>query len=1236
MTQLLGHIQDAAKSLLAAQALSLSVPKDVSGRPIFEAIANHSHAVAGSSSLVHADSLASTARLLETLSESGHRTLERLNHHMVKARALAALCIDGAGQMREYLKLELEGRRAEALAKAEGWQSAHQAEAAALLSEDEDAAANVDAEPGRPVKGGAAAGRREFQLDDEEEAAPPSAGVGLPVQAESIDRELAEIFQREAGEAALALKAQLSLLAQDREDLEAVANVERIFHTLKGAAATVGLAALSEKAAALQGRMEKVLEGELRLSPPVLTEVTAQTQQLLVEAGLVEQAAPAASEQPMTSERRFFVEETLGIVDDAMRLSREMEIAPAPRQTELRGQIGRLFHRLKGAALLLGDAPISAHAANLQRLCDEPDGSPVPAAVKTAAESIRAMLASESSPSQLQSPGSIMEDRPDSLLPSRESVTPVEDQELWQAFGQECGEILEELEKEIFKLEESAEPKKSLASLERLFHTLKGAVNSVGLAPTGKVLHEVEDFLERLGEAPVVPSLKNIANLLFSILVESRRNLKTAPEGYVETTFSSLKGRIDAVMEGKRKLETPASAHRPESQLRESRREDGSAPPSSLTEEAVERRFIKVPLERLDSLMNLAGELVVGRSKLMTRVFALRSLHKELARKRSVLSDKIDAFREQNEAQRLEGGRGRGQSQAPLALASAAKPEVWKGFSDLELDRYEDVHIFSRSLAEIGSDFAEMDQQIAFELTSFNDDADALGGIVSSIQFEVTRSRMVPLEMLFSRLMLPVRDAAAREGRDVRVVTKGEDVNLDKTIADALLQPMLHLVRNAVAHGIERGEERERARKQRGGTLTLEARQESGQIVILVSDDGRGLDLPALHARGVAMGLLPGDTAVDSPVVKDLVFASGLSTAASVSAVSGRGVGCDVVRRAVERLNGSIRVETRAGEGTTFVINLPLTLAITKALVVRQGRRSYAIPLFFAERILDAEEATLVDAMGVRRLRVDGGVLTVHRLERLFGQSDAQRQTDTGPIVLLRMGDQRMALQVDALLGQEEVVVKGLGDVLANHPVFAGVTIRGSGELVLILDVPAVMDATVGTARATPAAAGPQSKALAQAAIDPSGVAAPSASKLRVLFVDDSVSVRKVAESTFRQLNVEITVATDGLDALAKLREGTFDIVFTDLEMPRMHGYELIREIRFLPALRHLPVVVVSSRSGQKHQDQARSLGATDYITKPFSPQDLDGILKRVKRAEGPPPSTSGPASSRSTREPQA
>jgi chemosensory pili system protein ChpA (sensor histidine kinase/response regulator) len=723
---------------------------------------------------------------------------------------------------------------------------------------------------------------------------------------------------------------------------------------------------------------------------------------------------------------------------------------------------------------------------------------------------------------------------------------------------------------------------------------MKGVVNALGLQPIGDQLHRVEDLLERLAASSILPPLRAITGVLLWFHGELRRQLATVRLGHVELEPGRLDARLTRLLD-RASQSASASGARP-SQLGswESRLGEGSEASSPIDSPAPDRRSLRVSIERLDALMNLAGELVIGRSRLLGRLDWLRGLQVDLGRSSRRVIDVVEKFRDEHEFSRFtRGGKGR-----------VAR---WSGFSELELDRYEDVNILARSLSEGSNDLQDLFGQLAGGLGALADDSDALGTIITGIQGEVTRTRMVPLDTVFSRLELPVRDAAQRENREVRVETIGADVHLDKTIADALFQPLLHLVRNAVSHGIEAPRVRLAAGKPAQGTITLRARQELGQIVVEIADDGAGLDLERLRERGAALGLVAHDAPLDDPRIRELVFVHGLSTHVEADAVAGRGIGCDVVRRAVDRLNGSLRVETVRHERTVFSITLPVTLAITRALLVRNAGETFAVPLYFTERIIDAHEVEVVESAHQRRIELDGEFVPI----RPLGEFVSGPTSPGGPILLLAVGAQRLVVQVDEVVTQEEIVVKSLGTLLRGHPMFAGVTIRGTGQTVLILDVPSMTDSALGR---RPAAQPAHAALPAPApAVLPAPAPAPAPADrdrpLHVLFVDDSVSVRKVAERALKQLGVEVTLATDGADALDKLRTGRFDLVFTDLEMPRMHGYELIRELRFLPAFQTLPVVVVTSRSGKKHRDEAQMLGASEYLTKPFTSRSLAAAL---------------------------
>ncbi|HSK05313.1 MAG TPA: response regulator, partial [Kofleriaceae bacterium] len=784
-------------------------------------------------------------------------------------------------------------------------------------------------------------------------------------------------------------------------------------------------------------------------------------------------------------------------------------------------------------------------------------------------------------------------------------------------------------------LERASDPRGVMRSMLRHYHTLKGAANAAGLSAMGRSVHHVESYLERLVVRRVIPALGDTVSAFADVQRRLRRGLQRAEQGAAEPEVDHIE-RLLANLAGSSASSgswlgssDPAwssrSGEEPDSRS-ESWRRGTSGPDSGTGSELGEgdKRFIRVPVDRLDGLMNMVGELVVNRSRMVSRLDRLRGLHDDGGSLRRQMIDAVETFATGSEFANLDGRRARRSARparperAALAGGAATAAAAVVGFGALELDTYEEIHVLSRRLLEAASDVTQASADIDAELANLVDDAESITGIVSGLQSEITRARMVPLETLFSRLYMPVRDAAQREHKAVDLVARGEAVSIDKAIADALYGPMLHLVRNAVAHGIEGEEARRRAGKTPRGAIGVAARQESGHIVIEVSDDGAGIDVGRLRELGIARGLVAPTIAADDPALMDLVFAAGVSTSASVGDVAGRGVGGDVVRRAVERLNGTITVSSSRGVGTMFTITLPLTTAITQAIMVRDRGRVVAIPMHFTERILELDRNQMVESFGRRRISIDGEIMPLRSAAELFGDRD-RGADERGTIIVCAVGDHALALAIDAVISQEEIVVKPLGAVLENHPLFSGVTLRGDGQLALILDIPGILGGMAERAGAPVriAEAEPRPAEHAPAEIVPPPHAPssePEPEAIRVLFVDDSLSVRKVAEKALASLGIEVVTAVDGQDALDRLRTGRFSIVFTDLEMPRVHGYDLIRQLRFVPAYQTVPIVVVSSRSGAKHVEHALRMGANEYLTKPFTAEDLGRTIARWVR----------------------
>lgn len=1259
VTRFLSEVENNAK--LIVSAATLTIPAERNWQQPVDSMVVGLHGIVGSSSLIGVETMTTTARQLETIAQSAAESIRMLKWHATRLNRIASVCLDGAIELRMILNHELDGRA----------EQAHD-RSAALTARLDSVVAGLESGP-QPERVPAESGRVPvipsplIKIPDlprrEAPLASPDDGWDDPPATDSSaepgegDDELTQAFHEEARETLHNLQGYWVRLQGDADDHEAAAQCARLLHLLKGAAAVVGFDAIARAAGELHAWLEIVRAQGFTTSA---VEQLGRGIEDLIEQTLGDRPAlPRAADEPSApppadeddEPRQIFFEEARRALDELWPHVRQLRSTSGIARGVAVTRVERLFHRLKGSALIVGEAQIAEVATRGQALCDALEQVDVDA-LEAFVQHIASLVQPAAGAAPSGGDGA-----------HRRSLPPAEE---WDAYLEESGALLDDLDRRLAKLEQSARPAAELSEMFRLYHTLKGASNSVGITPIGQQLHLIETFVERAVAAPVLPDLRQVVTALADEHAAIRANIARASgHASLEVDHARTSARLAAI--GDRGSgssswiassdpvwATPAWEARPDGRAPESSRASHGShashashashpagdPSSGISHDAshgdetgVGRRFVRVAADRLDGMLDTVGELVVARSRILTRIARLRYLQDEDQQRNGAVVKQINGFVESTEFVNLDGRRSRVAARAVRAARAGSRAAVGRaGFGALELDHYEEIHVLSRQLDEAASDINEMRCEIGGEMQRLTEDAESLSAIVTDLQTEITQARMLAVETLFNRLQLPIRDAAQRLGREIEIVTRGEDVAIDKAISDALFGPLLHVVRNAVVHGIEAPGRRQEVGKPRAGTLSLTARDEQGQVVLEISDDGQGIDVARLKAIGAARGLIAADVPDDDPRVIELVFVHGVSTSDEADDVAGRGVGGNVIRRAVERLNGAIEVASHRGAGTTFRITLPLSMSITQALIMRSAGVTIAVPLAFTETIVTREGLELAETFGGARVVIAGNLMPVHQTRRLFG--DAQDRAG-GVLVVCAVGAERIAIHADEVLGQEEIVVKSLGNLLDGHPLFSGSTQRGDGELVLIMDVPGVVAAETSSSHvAAPrlvepiaARAAPTRQPAAEPALDGdasswgaavsvSDVAPLPAGKLRVLFVDDSLSVRKVAERMLLGLGVEVVTAVDGQDALDKLRTTSFSLVFTDLEMPRVHGYELIREMRYLPAYSTIPVVVVSSRSGQKHIDQALGMGAREYLTKPFSAEILNTVLSRFARME--------------------
>ncbi|HEY3065137.1 MAG TPA: response regulator [Methylomirabilota bacterium] len=604
---------------------------------------------------------------------------------------------------------------------------------------------------------------------------------------------------------------------------------------------------------------------------------------------------------------------------------------------------------------------------------------------------------------------------------------------------------------------------------------------------------------------------------------------------------------------------------------------------------------IRVNIDRLDGLMNLVGELVIARSRLDRRVIQLDRLGELLLFSRSRMAHAVRDFEAKHEF-----------SQIPTAPAADGGDST-RQFAELEFDRYDDFNILARSMSEISADISEAQAQLAALIRTITEDSSQIQRLTGDLRSQVTRARMVPVGRLFGRFARPVREAARAEGKTVELEVSGESAEIDNTIMEHLADPLLHIVRNAVAHGIEPERDRLAAGKPARGTVYLNAYQQGGFVHIEVEDDGRGMDVEALRRRAVSLGFLRADTVLSRREALDLIFLPGFSTARETTHTAGRGVGMDVVRANVARLNGEIDVETEVGVGTRFTIRVPLTVVISDALLVRVGSETVAVPLNSVKLIFEVEPEAMRSVGRAELVRVEDELLDLLRLDALLGLPPSER-TGAIPMLSLRAGGRAFAVAVDELVGKEEIVIKSLGGFLEGVGPFAGATISGDGRVILLLDPLRLLES--GDLSLVPR--GREVEELPPAAAPlPAGVRGR-----RIMLVDDSISVRKFVGRMLEKAGFTVITANDGADALQRLADVTVDLVITDLEMPHVNGYELIEDLRRRPNTRDVPVMILTTRAGDKHVDHARRLGVRHYLSKPVDEGRFVPLIESIM-AEG-------------------
>ncbi|MHB8697997.1 MAG: Hpt domain-containing protein [Sulfuricaulis sp.] len=1008
-----------------------------------------------------------------------------------------------------------------------------------------------------------------------------------------LERTLLDIFTTEAHDNLANIRQKIAACRDAGGTCFVSESFFRSVHTLQGNARSLGLEVMSEPCTAIEKLMHTLKSENISLSEIHLD---------------------------LVSRFEKCVSELVDLLNSNVTSSGDLRRRFTDLSRELHAESTQLMHRTPDINM---PAPAEASSPDIEiptvtqelPVAKPPEAKatplpvPVPAPVMTA------------EPIQVAPPASVR-------VPPQPVVADQIDPELLEIFQEEASDILNSIEEALSRWKTRPDDRALVQDLKRSLHTLKGGARMAGAMSIGDLSHNTETLLKNIEDGRLSSS-----GALFDLLEETHDMLVTMLdriEGKMSlpNNVQELNDRLLALSAGRpyppaslpNATPSPLSvpeviAPPPEPAVVEATQEaieppaltddlpvvvpPTSEPLAELAEEGEERRElaesedknwpekmerrgqVRVNTSLLNELVNYAGEVSISRARMEQQIYSFRDNLSELSRN-------ITRFREQIRELEIQS-----ESQILYRMEHEAGIEGRdEDFDPLEFDRFSRLQQLSRSLSESLHDLGT----IQGNLGNFVGEAEAVlqqqARINTELQEGLMRTRMVSFSTQAARLRHIVRQTARELGKHVDLNLEGTEVELDRNVLERMVGPFEHMIRNSIDHGIESEAERRRKGKSSVGHITIAPSQEGSEILIRFSDDGGGLNIEAIRAKAIERGLMPPDAVLTEEELIQFILMSGFSTADKVTHVSGRGVGMDVVHSEVKQLGGSMSVDTERDIGTTFIIRLPLTLSITQALMVYVGDQLFAMPLGSVINIVEfpIEKVASLSVGKNPLLTYNEHVYPYMNLGQRLGISSVPRNGRKVPVLLARTGTREVAIQVDGLGGTREVVIKSLGPQLSELKGLAGATILGDGRVILILDVPGLWfreDVMHFEHR-------PEGKVAQEVRARPV-----------VMVVDDSLTVRKVTSKHLQKRGMDVMVAKDGIDAVEQLRDHIPDVMLIDIEMPRMDGYELTSRVRSDASLKHIPIIMITSRAGAKHRQKAFELGVDMYMSKPYQEVEL-------------------------------
>jgi chemosensory pili system protein ChpA (sensor histidine kinase/response regulator) len=949
-------------------------------------------------------------------------------------------------------------------------------------------------------------------------------------------------------------------------------------HTLAGTSATVGFDALRELASALEAALEALaVPPQLDANRRELLDTTLERMRQMLQsfgAGELEPAQPElvarlnAMSAQLAEQRAAPVyggadpelaqrlDELFAATYEALLASPPVFAEPAPAlEPDLAPQpdpavaaVDDLFDDYLDAGI---GAPAEAEEPEtaIAELAPEPVPEPV---LELAPEAV-------SEPAPEPAPATVLEAAPAQDAAEPETALATEnlfsddlDPDLLPVFVEEATDLLPQIGNGLREWQQNPGDGAPAQRLLRTLHTVKGSARMAGAMRLGQHAHTLETQIGNMLHAGTT------ARAAFDELM--------ANYDQAQLLFEQLQQQDAPV-------DTPARAQ-------------AAAEPLAA---ASRTPLVRVRADLLDRVVNQAGEVSIARSRLENKVGTLKTSLSEFSDNLARLTRQLREVEMQAE------------SQIASRLSIAGERE----FDPLEFDRFTRLQELTRMMAESVNDVAALQDSLARTVDSAGEDLASQARLTRELQRDLMRVRMVPFASLSERLFRVARQTAKETDKRVNLDIRGGSTEIDRSVLEQMAAPFEHLLRNAIVHGIEPRAARAAAGKRETGELLVQVSQQGNEVAIEFHDDGAGLDFERIRAKARSVGLLPPDAEVADADAAELIFAPGFSTADALTELAGRGVGMDVVRSEAQALGGGVSVASEPGKGARFTIRLPLTLAVAQVVLVSSGGSVRALPATLVEQVMQVKEAELALAQQEGQLAVQGQRLAFHYLPALLGEAALRAVGQrSSPVMILKSATERIAVLVDEVVGNREVVVKNIGPQLSRLPGIAGATVLGSGDIILILN-------PVALARQAPAAGLKAAEAPA-----PEPVAAE---RRRIMVVDDSVTVRRVTQRLLEREGFQVMLAKDGVDALEQLQDELPELMLVDIEMPRMDGFDLTRSVRGNERTQDIPIIMITSRSADKHRNYALGLGVNAYFGKPYQePILLSAISGLLEASETP------------------